>query len=571
MKEYFDKNQYRLSDSEKAEVWQRISLASPKRRTTRRFWLAPTLGVVALAVCCFVFLYFSMPYEADLGYRRWSPNVSQHAPAPAEIQTDTREPQGKKDSSFKAAGEEPTAQEILPQRQRGPQVQNEDVATGAVRDEQGQPQDGITGKGTEKRAGADHADAQTAAALDVLSEGEAVTLPDEDEQLTAAVTPESTRVALQPGGAEAVADGLAGQPKIAVRDGELRVRGERSGEIAPELDTAARMQPAATVGVETPALAIPAEVATFPLVADTTSYVRCLQSLASGQLPAADLIRVDAFVNSLDQGYAAVLSGELTIQVDGATSPFRPDRILLRIGITGRDEAARAESPPAVTGNDSFPALLARRAEVQVSFDRDQITGYRWLGSTSSRPAPEDTAPDKSGRAEKYQPDQPFSIASTVTPPAGRAGYDLWEGHSIVALYEIARAPDVAGAPTLPDPGAARHDPSTTILARIHLDYERSGTGGAPAPASLTQIVSAADVSHSFEAAPPRFQLAAITAEFAEVLQGRVASPVVRLAQLRQMLNDLAPALPGSSELAELLTAVRRAEALFATESLPED
>lgn len=569
MKELFDKNRHRLSDSEKAEVWQRISLAKPQWRTTRRSWLAPTLGVAALAVCCFVFLYFSMPHEADLGYRGGPLPVSQRALDPEDIQADTSEPPGQKDDSFEAARREPTEQDIIPPRGSERRLQDEPVAAGAARSVPRQAQDGFAAKGTEKRAEVDLADVPTAAALDVLAEGTAVTLPEEDEQLTAAVTPESTRVAVQAGGVEAVEEDPADQTGVATRD--HHVRGGRSGEGARDLDTAARIQPAAPVGVETPALAIPAEVSIFPLAADTSSWVHCLQSLAAGRLPAADSIKVEAFVNRLDPGYAPVRTGDLVIQVDGAPSPFRPDRTLLRIGIKGWAETSRAASSAAVAGGDTIPDLLARNAVVQVSFNRDQVTGYRWLGSPCSPLAPDGSEPEGSGKEEEVQPAPPFTVAGTGIPPVIPIGYDLWAGQSSVALYEIEWVPAVAGSLTLRDLDAARHDLSPPILARIQLDYERFRPGRTADPASVTQVMSAAVVSKSFEEAPPPFQLAAIMAEFAEVLQGRVGSPVSRLAQLHQMLADLAPALPDSGEWVELMTAIRQAEALFATESLTED
>ena len=81
---------------------------------------------------------------------------------------------------------------------------------------------------------------------------------------------------------------------------------------------------------------------TFALDGDTGSFeVAKLYLLDQGALPPADSVRVEEWVNSFDQGYAAESEG-LGLRLDGMMSPFGPEGYrLMRVGVA----SARPEGP----------------------------------------------------------------------------------------------------------------------------------------------------------------------------------------------------------------------------------
>ncbi len=86
---------------------------------------------------------------------------------------------------------------------------------------------------------------------------------------------------------------------------------------------------------------------TFGLDVDTASYTIAQRYVADGNLPDPASVRVEEFVNSFDQGYAAPEDGTFAITADGGPSPFlAEDEVLLRIGVKART-VARPERPDA--------------------------------------------------------------------------------------------------------------------------------------------------------------------------------------------------------------------------------
>lgn len=102
-------------------------------------------------------------------------------------------------------------------------------------------------------------------------------------------------------------------------------------------------------------------LSTFAVDVDQASYTLARRYLELGQLPHADAVRVEEFVNFFPQGYPSFENEDFQILVDGAPSPFGPGYQLLRVGLKGREIAAR----------DRKPAQLTFVIDVSGSMDRE--------------------------------------------------------------------------------------------------------------------------------------------------------------------------------------------------------
>lgn len=77
-------------------------------------------------------------------------------------------------------------------------------------------------------------------------------------------------------------------------------------------------------------------LSTFGLDVDTASYTVTRRYLQDGNLPPADAVRVEEFVNFFRQDYPAPRDVAFGVYADGAPSPFGPNReIILRFGVQG--------------------------------------------------------------------------------------------------------------------------------------------------------------------------------------------------------------------------------------------
>lgn len=84
---------------------------------------------------------------------------------------------------------------------------------------------------------------------------------------------------------------------------------------------------------------------TFALDVDTASYRVATQWLREGQLPPAEAVRVEEFVNSFHYDYDTPANG-LNVSADAGPSPFEPANIVLRLGVQAQ-EVANADRPDA--------------------------------------------------------------------------------------------------------------------------------------------------------------------------------------------------------------------------------
>ncbi|MCY4517715.1 MAG: von Willebrand factor type A domain-containing protein [Acidimicrobiaceae bacterium] len=187
--------------------------------------------------------------------------------------------------------------------------------------------------------------------------------------------------------------------------------------------------------------------------------------------------------------------------------------------IDDHDEAWR------LLGDDvtSFVSVAARDAKVQVIFNPDTVAAYRLLGFENRDVADRDFRNDAVDAGE-------VAISQSAT-----------------ALYEL----------TLVDPDA-RSRRSSETLAKVTLRYQR------PASENITEVsetIRGSDARRSFDNADRHFRLAAVAAEFAEVLRQSwfVDDPLMRT--LRHEAEGLARDFRGDAdvaELAQLITAAQR-------------
>ena len=172
----------------------------------------------------------------------------------------------------------------------------------------------------------------------------------------------------------------------------------------------------------------------------------------------------------------------------------------------------------------SFVSVAARDAKVQVIFNPDTVAAYRLIGFENRDVADRDFRND-----------------------AVDAG-EVAIGQSATALYEL----------TLVDPdGRSRR--SNETLAKVTLRYER------PASERITEVsttIRPSDTHRSFDDADRHFRLAAVAAEFAEVLRESwfVDDPSMR--RLRTEAEAVARDFRGDSDVAELARLIASAQRL---------
>jgi Ca-activated chloride channel family protein len=78
-------------------------------------------------------------------------------------------------------------------------------------------------------------------------------------------------------------------------------------------------------------------LSTFAMDVDTASYTKMRDYLRNGQMPPADLIRVEELVNYFKQEYPDPSEGAFSINLDAARSPFSPEgTYLLKVGLQGK-------------------------------------------------------------------------------------------------------------------------------------------------------------------------------------------------------------------------------------------
>jgi Ca-activated chloride channel family protein len=108
-------------------------------------------------------------------------------------------------------------------------------------------------------------------------------------------------------------------------------------------------------------------LSTFAMDVDTASYTLARSYLMDyGQLPPADAIRPEEFINYFDVGYEGPEEGAFAIHLDAAPAPFGfAGHYLLRVGLQGRY----------IAPEDRDPSLLIFVIDVSGSMDRGDRLG----------------------------------------------------------------------------------------------------------------------------------------------------------------------------------------------------
>jgi Ca-activated chloride channel family protein len=155
---------------------------------------------------------------------------------------------------------------------------------------------------------------------------------------------DETSIALEPGPATAVPAAPPAPPMEMAQaaDGSMarsralgRIQVSGSGMTAPRIPTSTEnYAPIEDNGIQR---AAERPVSTFSIDVDTGSYANVRRMLNGGQLPPADAVRVEEFINYFDYGYTppATRDTPFSVTTEMAPSPWNPKRNLLLVGIKG--------------------------------------------------------------------------------------------------------------------------------------------------------------------------------------------------------------------------------------------
>jgi Ca-activated chloride channel family protein len=177
---------------------------------------------------------------------------------------------------------------------------------------------------------------------------------------------------------------------------------------------------------------------------------------------------------------------------------------------------------------------IARDAKVQVEFDPETVLRWRLLGYENRDVADEDFRNDR--------------------VDAGEIG----AGHEVTALYEIKLASDAGFS------GRASRKERELSLATVRLRYERPELERRRAGqiVELKHEFTSGDIARSFDAAPSRFKLDAVVAEYAEILRESFWARGSELGDLKPFLRDLDAQLGDDEAAAEFIDLARKAARL---------
>jgi Ca-activated chloride channel family protein len=164
--------------------------------------------------------------------------------------------------------------------------------------------------------------------------------------------------------------------------------------------------------------------------------------------------------------------------------------------------------------------VIARDARIQVEFNPSVVRSYRLIGYENRDMADEEFRNDD--------------------VDAGEIGV----GHSVTALYEIKLWE-----------GASSTDPAITVYVR----YENPDTGET---VEINRSISWGEFAGAFEEASPRFQLAAVVTEYAEVLRHSYWAKESSLDDVLTQARRVAEYFPEDEDVIEFLRLVEQATIL---------
>jgi Ca-activated chloride channel family protein len=164
--------------------------------------------------------------------------------------------------------------------------------------------------------------------------------------------------------------------------------------------------------------------------------------------------------------------------------------------------------------------VIAKDAKVQVEFNPSAVSRYRLIGYENRDVADEDFRDDSVD------------------------GGEIGAGHAVTALYELKFQPDA---------------PENEVAFTVFVRYQKPDSGEA---IEISRAVAQADFTATFGEAAPRFQLAAVVAEYAEVLRNSYWAKGSSLEDVAREAHRVAEYLPGDEDVAEFVSLVDRAASL---------
>jgi Ca-activated chloride channel family protein len=137
-----------------------------------------------------------------------------------------------------------------------------------------------------------------------------------------------------------------------------------------------------------------APLSTFSIDVDTASYSNTRRFLTQGQLPPADAVRVEEFINYFSYDYPQPQGGQpFSVSAEAADCPWNPQHKLVQIGLQGRRVAAE-DLPPSnlvflidVSGSMNHPNRLplvksSLRLLAEQLSARDRVAMVVYAGSS---------------------------------------------------------------------------------------------------------------------------------------------------------------------------------------------
>jgi Ca-activated chloride channel family protein len=164
--------------------------------------------------------------------------------------------------------------------------------------------------------------------------------------------------------------------------------------------------------------------------------------------------------------------------------------------------------------------VIAKEGKIQVEFNPSTVSRYRLIGYENRDVADEDFRDDSVD------------------------GGEIGAGHSATALYELKFQPDT---------------PENEVAFTVFVRYQEPDSGET---VEISRATAQADLAASFEEASPRFQLAAVVAEYAEILRNSYWAKGSSLADVAQEAHRVAEYLPGDEDVTEFIGLVDRAASL---------
>ena len=165
--------------------------------------------------------------------------------------------------------------------------------------------------------------------------------------------------------------------------------------------------------------------------------------------------------------------------------------------------------------------VIARDAKVQVDFNPETVSRFRLLGYENRRVDDEDFRDD--------------------SVDAGEIG----AGHSVTALYEL-----------------KLHESAEGPVGTVYMRYEDADFADLNEVTEISLEFQRSELAASFEETAPRFQLAAVVAEFAEVLRGSYWAQEGSLEDVASEARRLRQLMPEASDVAEFASLTVQAERL---------